>query len=97
MLVKLLHTTLINVCLTGLPPHVVPIEVVKFVYYNGGQVTMEQFPVTVAYAIMDYKCQQRWLSSRTESNRTEHRTQFFCSRLDLIEPNRTEVLFDSVR
>ncbi len=66
MLVKLLHDTGGNVTLPGFPANVVPIEVGKpFTYYKprGGQVTMEQFPVTLAYAITDYKCQAKTLHS----------------------------------
>ena len=41
-------------------------------------------PIDILYMYCTFE--QRWLSSRTESNRIEHRTQLFCSRLDLIEP-----------
>jgi hypothetical protein len=66
MLVKLLHDTGFNISLPGLPPNVVPLEVAKaFNYYkpHGGRVTMEQFPVTLAYAITDYKCQAKTFDS----------------------------------
>jgi len=65
MLVKLLHNPDVNVSLPGLPVNVVPIKVDDFTYYNphGGQVTMQQFPVTLAYAITDYKCQAKTFQS----------------------------------
>jgi hypothetical protein len=59
MLVKVLHDPGITISLPGLPTGVIPIEVAKFTHYkpHGGQVTLEQFPVTLAYAITDFKCQ----------------------------------------
>ena len=59
MLVKVLHDAGAPISLPGLPVDVVPIEVAKFTYYkpHGGEVTLEQFPVTLVYVIMDYKCQ----------------------------------------
>lgn len=65
MLVKLLHHPDGDVSLPGLPVNVVHIEVAEFTYYkpHGGQVTMQQFPVTLAYAITDYKCQAKTFHS----------------------------------
>ena len=60
MLIRLLHDTEGRICLPGLPPSVVPIKTVSFKYGSKGKnVTLEQFPVTLAYAITDYKCQGR--------------------------------------
>ncbi len=60
MLVRLLHDTEGRICLPGLPPSVVPIKTMSFKYGSKGKnVTLEQFPVTLAYAITDYKCQGR--------------------------------------
>ena len=59
MLVKVLHNASVSISLPGLPVGVVLIKVAKFTYYkpHGGEVTLEQFPVTLVYVIMDYKCQ----------------------------------------
>jgi len=47
-----------NVALPGLPLFVVPIEAKAFTYRSGKRkATLYQFPVTLAYAITDYKCQ----------------------------------------
>jgi hypothetical protein len=66
ILVKVLHDPGFIISLPGLPTGVVPIEVAKFTYYkpHGGDVTLEQFPVTLAYIITDFKCQGktfRWI------------------------------------
>jgi hypothetical protein len=66
MLVRLLHDPGFNVSLPGLPPNVVPLEVARPSTYHkphGGQVTIEQFPVTLAYSITDYKCQAKTFHS----------------------------------
>ena len=58
MLVRLLHDTEGRIFLAGLPPSVVPIKTVSFKYGSKGKnVMLEQFPVTLVYAITDYKCQ----------------------------------------
>ena len=59
MLVKVLHDIEGNIHIPGLPVSVVPIKTKRFTYgkRKGRHVTLEQFPVTVAYAITDYKCQ----------------------------------------
>ena len=43
----------------GLPPNVVALDNIKFTYNAGSDrsVTLRQFPVILAYAITDYKCQ----------------------------------------
>ena len=64
MLVKLKHDVGVEVSLPGLPSSVVGIEPVSLTY-NGGRgkaVTYFQFPVTLAYAITDYKCQGQTLT-----------------------------------
>ena len=65
MLVKLLQDPRAAISLPGLPTGVIPIETVKFTYCKPhGQVSLEQFPVTLAYVITDYKCQGntfRWV------------------------------------
>ena len=44
--------------LPGLPPSVLPIQPKTFMYRSGRRkATLYQFPVTLAYAITDYKCQ----------------------------------------
>ena len=44
--------------LPGLPPSVLPIQAKSFMYRSAKrQATFYQFPVTLAYAITDYKCQ----------------------------------------
>jgi hypothetical protein len=59
MLVKLLHDSDGQIRIPTLPTSVVPIKPVKFKHnYPGGRnAKLEQFPVTPAYAITDYKCQ----------------------------------------
>jgi len=58
MLVKLKHDVGVNVNLPGLPPSVVGIEPIKMTYAKGKKtVSFLQFPVSLAYAITDYKCQ----------------------------------------
>ena len=49
MLVKVLHDPGVHISLPGLPTGVLPIEIAKFTYYkpHGGEVTFEQFPVTL--------------------------------------------------
>lgn len=42
----------------GLPPNVVSIESTPYTYNSRGKhVSLQQFPVVLAYAITDYKCQ----------------------------------------
>ena len=45
--------------ISGLPPNVAPIEPILFRHNagHGRSVRLRQFPVTLAYAITDYKCQ----------------------------------------
>jgi len=59
MLVKLKHDVGIQIALPGFPPSVIGIEPVLSTYNgsHGKTVTYLQFPVTLAYAITDYKCQ----------------------------------------
>ena len=59
MLVKVFHDPGFTISLPGLPTGVIPLEVAKFTYYepHRGRVTLEQFPVTLAYVITDFKCQ----------------------------------------
>ena len=49
----------LNVSIPGLPPSVVPIAPVLFTYKVSSDkyVQLFQFPVTLAYAITDFKCQ----------------------------------------
>jgi hypothetical protein len=56
MLVQVEDTTL---SVPGLPPGVLPIKPEAFSYnpVRGKRASLRQFPVTVAYAITDYKCQ----------------------------------------
>jgi hypothetical protein len=48
-----------SIQIPGLPPHVVPLEPVQFRYSagHGRYAKLRQFPVTVGYAITDFKCQ----------------------------------------
>jgi hypothetical protein len=48
-----------GISIPGLPPDMVAIEPIRFRYSpgRGRNVTLRQFPVVVAYAITDYKCQ----------------------------------------
>jgi hypothetical protein len=48
-----------DISIPGLPPDMVAIEPIRFRYSpgRGRNVTLRQFPVVVAYAITDYKCQ----------------------------------------
>ena len=59
MLVKLLHNPGVHISIPPLQPSVVPIKTAKFRHNkgHGRSVTLEQFPVTLAYAMTDYKCQ----------------------------------------
>ena len=59
MLVKLKHDVGVEVALPGLPPSVIGIESISLTYNagHGKRMTYFQFPVTLAYAITDYKCQ----------------------------------------
>jgi hypothetical protein len=59
MLVKLKHDVGIEIALPGLPPSVVGIkpELLTYNGLHGKTFTYFQFPVTIAYAIIDYKCQ----------------------------------------
>ena len=49
----------LNISIPGLPPSVVPIAPVKFTYKvrPNKYVKLRQFPVTLAFAITDFKCQ----------------------------------------
>jgi hypothetical protein len=48
----------LDVVLPGLPSSVFPIQAKTFTYRSGKrEATLHQFPVTMAYAITDYKCQ----------------------------------------
>jgi hypothetical protein len=61
MLVKVLHDPNGQIRVSTLPTSVLPVEPAKF-YHNSGpskKAKVEQFPVTVAYAITNYKCQGR--------------------------------------
>jgi hypothetical protein len=57
MLVELLHHNHDEVRVSSLPPSVVPIKTIKFTHNAGHGRTVEirQFPVTLAYAMTDYK------------------------------------------
>ena len=59
MLIKLLHDPGMHISIPPLQPSVVPIKTAKFRHNksHGRSVTLEQFPVTLAYAMTDYKCQ----------------------------------------
>jgi len=58
MLVKLNHDAGINIALPGLHPSVIGIEPERLSYRVGEKyIAFTQFPVTLAYAITDYKCQ----------------------------------------
>jgi hypothetical protein len=58
MLIRLNHDVGIDINLPGLPPSVVGIEPVSMTYTKGNKkVSFSQFPVSLAYAITDYKCQ----------------------------------------
>jgi len=59
MLVKLLHDPNTLVHIEPLPTSVIPIKTDEFThnYRHGRSVKLEQFPVTLAYTITDYKCQ----------------------------------------
>ena len=49
----------LGISIPGLPPSVVPIAPIRFTYRVGPHkyVKLLQFPVTLAYAITDFKCQ----------------------------------------
>ncbi len=59
MLIKLKHDVGVQVAIPGLPPSVIGIEPISLTYNadHGKKITYIQFPATLAYAIMDYKCQ----------------------------------------
>jgi len=59
MLVKLLHDDEGKIHIPSLPTSVVPIKTVQFTHNfgHGRSVKLEQFPVTLAYSITDYKSQ----------------------------------------
>ena len=66
MLIKLKRDVGVEIALPGLPLSVVGIEPMSLTYKAGlgKAVTYSQFPVTLAYAITDYKCQGqtfRWV------------------------------------
>ena len=66
MLVKLKHDVGVEIALPGLTPSVIGIEPVSLTYNAGRRkaVTYFQFPVTLAYAITDYKCQRQTFMGR---------------------------------
>ena len=74
MLVKLKHDVGVEIALPGLPPSLVGIEPMSLTYKAGlGKgVIYSQFPVTLVYAITDYKCQGQ---------------TFRCVVVDLNKPN----------
>jgi hypothetical protein len=49
----------LNILILGLPPSVVPIALVRFTHRisQTKYVKLQQFPVTLAFAITDFKCQ----------------------------------------
>jgi hypothetical protein len=59
MLVKLLHNPGTEVHIEPLPTSVIPITTEEFTHNYGHErsAKIEQFPVTLAYAITDFKCQ----------------------------------------
>ena len=59
MLIKLKHDVGVQVAIPGLPPSVIGIEPISLTYNadHGKKITYIQFPATLTYAIMDYKCQ----------------------------------------
>jgi len=57
MLVKILHDVGFNVQIPGLPPFVVPSTFTHGTVRSGRGVTMQQSPVTLAYAMTDFRCQ----------------------------------------
>ena len=58
MLIKLKYDVGVDVNLPGLPPSVIGIELKDITYTEGNKsVTFSQFPVSLAYAITDYRCQ----------------------------------------
>ena len=61
ILVKLKHDVGVEIALPGLPPSIIGIESASLTYNAGRGKTMTyfQFPVTLAYAITDYKCQDQ--------------------------------------
>ena len=61
MLIKLNHDVGVEIALPGLPPSVIGIEPISITYKAGLRkaVTCSQFPITLAYAITDYKCQRQ--------------------------------------
>ena len=65
MLIRLKHDVGVDIAIPGLPPSVVGVEPVKSIYKasHGKMVTFHQFPVTLAYAITDYKYQSQTFAS----------------------------------
>ena len=66
ILIKLKHDVGIEIALPGFPSSVIGIEPKSITYKAGLKktVTYSQFPITLAYAITDYKCQGqtfRWV------------------------------------
>jgi hypothetical protein len=58
MLIKLQERPGASVIVPGLPPGVLPLEPVQFKYRQHGRwARLLQFPVVLAYAITDFKCQ----------------------------------------
>ena len=55
----------LNISIPGLPPSVVPIKPVSFTYKVNSHkhAKVSQFPVTLAYAITDFKCQGQTFDS----------------------------------
>ena len=71
MLVKLLRDPGMEISIPPLQPSVVPIKTVKFMHNrgHGRSVTLEQFPITLTYAITDYKCQGKTFESEMATSR----------------------------
>jgi hypothetical protein len=63
MLVELLHHHRDHIRVSSLPPSVVPLKAAEFIHNDGHgrSVKIQQFPVTLAYAMTDYKCQGKTL------------------------------------
>jgi hypothetical protein len=61
MLIKLLHDPGVQISIPPLHPSVVPIKTPSLTHSrgHGSGVTVEQFPVTLAYSMTDYKCHCR--------------------------------------
>jgi len=63
MLIKLREEPGASVLIPGLPTGVLPLEPIRFKYQRHGRwACLLQFPVVLAYAITDFKCQGSTLS-----------------------------------